>query len=346
MPAGWRASIQIRCRAMIGPVAMKDIPIYFKGLALDGVRSYLSENNLELRFSPLQKGYYRLARPVIPLFLRQWLQSRYARRRECRDRFIWPDLVDLVRSNEEMWEKFAASQYPGVYKTAIVLTHDVETQRGFDFIPKVIELERAYGFRGSWNLVPHKYELRREITDFITATGNEIGIHGFNHDGTLYFSKKRFSERSVFINKALEHYGAVGFRSPQVHRNLKWLQALSILYDASCFDYDPYQPVPGGTGSIWPFMAGKFVELPYTIPQDHVLFYMLRKKSIAIWRNKAKWVADNHGMILTLTHPDYLRDKDHLKLYEEFLAYLNELPVAWRCLPREIAEWYQERPVN
>jgi hypothetical protein len=88
-------------------------------------------------------------------------------------------------------------------------------------------------------------------------------------------------------------------------------------------------------------MAGKFVELPYTIPQDHVVFYLLRKKDISIWKEKAKWVAANHGMILTLTHPDYLMEGEHLRRYEEWLAYLKEIPHAWHCLPREMANWYK-----
>jgi hypothetical protein len=49
-------------------------------------------------------------------------------------------------------------------------------------------------------------------------------------------------------------------------------------------------------------------------------------------------------MILTLTHPDYLAERNHLSLYEEFLAYLKEVPRAWHCLPREMAEWYRHLP--
>jgi hypothetical protein len=47
---------------------------------------------------------------------------------------------------------------------------------------------------------------------------------------TRFFSKTMFA--------ALRKYHAVGFRSPQVHRDLARLQGLDILYDASCFDYD------------------------------------------------------------------------------------------------------------
>lgn len=324
------------------------LPIFLKGYDCPALgpalRAYLSENDFEVRFSPLHKAYYRIARPVIPLLLRQWLQSRYRENTKCHEHFIWPTVVELLKSDEMAWGHFVRSLYPEQLKTSIVITHDVESQAGYEFIPRVIELERAYGFRSSWNLVAHKYRLHPEITDFIVKNGNEIGIHGYNHDGTLYYSKQRFLRRAVHINEALKKYSAVGFRSPQVHRNLRWLQGLDIQYDASCFDYDPYQPFPGGTGSIWPFVAGKFVELPYTLPQDHILFYVLKVKDISIWKEKARWVAANYGMILTLTHPDYLREKDHLKHYEELLGYLKEIPHAWHCLPREMAAWYMNLP--
>ena len=321
---------------------MDRIDIGLKNHPSASARAYLSEDDLQVRFSVLQRFYYLVARPMIPLRARHWLQRRYAGRIECRAHFISDDLVELLKSDEAAWHHFIRSLYPQPYETAILITHDVETQKGYDFIPKVIELERAYGFRSSWNLVARKYRLRREIRALIKATGNEIGIHGYNHDGTDYYSERRFLERAAYVNGALKRLGAVGFRSPQMHRNLRWLQHLDILYDASCFDYDPYQPFPGGTGCIWPFMAGRFVELPYTLPQDHVLFYLLRERSISIWKKKARWVAANHGMILTLTHPDYLMERDHLRLYEELLAYLKEIPHAWHCLPREMARWYTD----
>jgi peptidoglycan/xylan/chitin deacetylase (PgdA/CDA1 family) len=324
---------------------VSDLNIFLRRCDHPSVRQYLSENNLELQFSFLKRIYYDLARPVLPSPLRRELQRRYSSKIKCLESFIYPDLVELLKGDELGWEQFTRTLYPGKFKTAIVLSHDVETQDGYNFVPAVIELEARYGFRGSWNIVPHKYELHSEVIELIKRTGNEIGIHGYNHDGTLYYSKERFLFRAKHINAALKTFGAVGFRSPQVHRNLAWLQELDILYDASCFDYDPYQPFPGGTGSIWPFIAGKFVELPYTIPQDHVMFYLRKERDIRIWKRKADWVSENYGTVLTLTHPDYLREKDHLRLYEEFLAYLQQLPNAWHCLPRELAQWCMTKKV-
>ncbi len=320
---------------------MNGLPVSLKRQADPRLREYLTEHDFEPQFSVAKKLYYWCARPLLPVRVRQWLQRRYARGITCAPSFVWGDLVELLKSDEEGWDRFTGSLYPDGHKCAIVITHDVETQEGLDFIPDVIALEQKYGIRGSWNVVPYLYELRSEIMELIVNSGHEIGIHGYNHDGTLYYSRQRFSRRAAHINRALERHGAVGFRSPQVHRNLLWLQDLRILYDASCFDYDPYQPFPGGTGCIWPFMAGKFVELPYTVPQDHVLFYTLGLRDISIWKEKVKWLVDNHGMILTLTHPDYLKEKDHLRHYEEFLNVLVTIPDAWHSLPREMATWYK-----
>jgi len=317
------------------------LDIYLKGYSHPEARAYLSEGDLEIRFSLPQRMYYSLLRPVVPLRTRQWLQKKVNRQRDCRQDFIWSEFVDLVQSDADMWERFTSAIYPQGYETAIVMTHDVETQRGYDFIPKVIELETRYGFRSSWNLVAYKYRLHPDIVNFIQSSGHEIGIHGYNHDGTEYYSERRFMRRARYVNQALQKYGAVGFRSPQMHRNLAWLQSLNILYDASCFDYDPYQPFPGGTGSIWPFMAGRLVELPYTVPQDHTIFCTLNGTDISIWKNKTEWLLRNRGMVLTLTHPDYLQDEGRMNLYEEYLAYLRDIPRAWHCLPREMAERYR-----
>jgi len=273
----------------------------------------------------------------MPLSIRHLLQNSYNLKVTYSKDFIFDDFLNILQKESDLWDSFIAELYSDAAVCAIVLTHDVETQKGFKFIPKVIELEQKYNFKSSWNLVPYKYNITDDILDEIRKNGNEIGVHGYNHDGKLYYSKKIFDKRISYINEAIEKFGAVGFRSPMVHRNLEWLQQLNILYDASCFDYDPYQPFPGGTGSIWPFVAGKFIELPYTLPQDHTLFYILKVKDISIWKNKIDWLVKNHGMILALTHPDYLREKDNIKYYEELLFYLSEIKNGWRCLPKDIA---------
>lgn len=333
----------------------------------DLLQKYLLEDGFDNKFSLKHKFYYSVVRPFIPITVRQFLQERVNRKVKYHKDFIWKEFVEVVATSQQstvssrQWavvgglasedcelktkdlrNNFVEFRYKEGKECAVVLTHDVEEQHGFDFIPKVIELEQKHGFKSSWNIVPYKYKIDEGIIKLIRDAGHEIGIHGYNHDGKLYYSEKIFNARVPFINEALKRYGAVGFRSPQVHRNLVWLQKLDIEYDASCFDYDPFQPFPGGTGSIWPFIAGKFVEMPYTLPQDHTLFYVLKQKNISIWKNKADWVAQNKGVILALIHPDYLREKKHWEMYEELLQYLKTLENAWFCLPKELSQWWRE----
>ena len=173
--------------------------------------------------------------------------------------------------------------------------------------------------------------------------GHEIGVHGFNHDGRLFLSKSIFDSRVAGINAAIEKLGAVGFRAPMVHRNMNWLQSLNIEYDSSCFDADPFQAMPGGIGSFWPSMVGHFVELPYTMPQDHTLMVSLNQTDAAVWRWKLGVIRDCHGMALMLTHPDYLDSPSRLAVYRDFLAYLRDSTDPWHVLPKEIAAWTRKQ---
>ncbi|MGD0035693.1 MAG: hypothetical protein ABSC53_00190 [Bacteroidota bacterium] len=320
------------------------IEIRFPFTDIDNVtlKRYLLENGFELKFSTIQKLYYSVIRPIIPIQVRLRLQKNVSKEISWKRDFIDDQLVNIVHQSPKS-KVTIQNLYPPGFDSAIILTHDVETTEGLRYIPKILEMERRYNLCSSWNIVPYKYKIDEGIIRLIRESGHEIGIHGYNHDGKLYYSEKIFRERASYINKALKKYGAVGFRSPMVHRNLLWLQQLDIEYDASCFDYDPFQPIPGGTGSIWPFIAGKFVELPYTIPQDHTLFYILNKKDISIWQKKADWVVSNRGVVLTLTHPDYLMKKNHLHLYEQFLQYLAQIQDTWHCLPKEMAAWWMKK---
>lgn len=304
---------------------------------------YILENNLQMNFSLLQKLYYGYLRPFIPVVVRRILQKQSERNTVYNKDFINDGLVKFIRSVYSDNNFNNLDLYPSAFQSALVLTHDVEGKAGLRFIPKVIELEEKYGFKSSWNIIPYKYKIDSGIIDLIKESGHEVGIHGYNHDGKLYFSEYIFNVRAVHINKALEKYNAVGFRSPMVHRNLQWLQNLNIKYDLSCFDYDPFQPFPGGTGSIWPFIAGKFVELPYTLPQDHTIFFILKQNDISIWKNKIDWLTRNRGVVLTLTHPDYLKERKVFNMYEKLLNYLVQFENLWKCLPVEIAKWWGKK---
>ena len=137
-------------------------------------------------------------------------------------------------------------------------------------------------------------------------------MHGLTHDGRLYSSLEVFTERAAWINEYLKTWRAVGFCSPSSHHELEWLLNLDIEYDSSTFDTDPFEPQPEGVATIYPFWvsgneAGEgFVEIPYTMPQDHTLYVLMRERNIRIWEEKLDWIAECGGLAFVNVHPDYI----------------------------------------
>lgn len=226
---------------------------------------------------------------------------------------------------------------------AIVLTHDVESKHGVAFLPELLDLEERYGFRSLINLVPREYRIPRGLIAGAQERGFEIGVHGLDHSGDLFLDEKRFIRRADGINEQLREWGSVGFRAPFTHRNPWWMQRLDIEYDSSFFDTDPFESIPGGTLSLWPFFIGRFVELPYTLAQDHTLIETLGETSPRIWLEKVDVIARHGGMALLISHPDYLRKGKGMEIYEEFLQAMAARRDAWRALPREVARWWRRR---
>jgi glycosyltransferase involved in cell wall biosynthesis/peptidoglycan/xylan/chitin deacetylase (PgdA/CDA1 family) len=248
--------------------------------------------------------------------------------------------------------------WPEGKRFALVLTHDVEGQKGFSRVPQLMEVTRNHGFRASFNFVPKgEYRADRQLLDLLKSSGFEVGIHGFEHDGKLYRSKKGFLAKAALIRRTLQEWEAVGFRSPFVQHQLSWMHKLGCEYDASTFDTDPFEPQSDGASTIFPFwVPGEdntgFVELPYSLVQDFTLFKVLGEQNIDIWKKKLDWVAEHGGMALMNTHPDYMcfqgtpdRDEYPVAFYEEFLSYVREKygDTFWHALPREVSRYYCQK---
>lgn len=291
---------------------------------------------------PKSFRYYYLLRKFIPLGLRQMLQ-RVRNRRVCvaDDWYLPHDFIHRLTEAMDDPSNQRVVAWPDEKQFAFVLTHDVETSDGMRNINAIAEIEEEFGFRSSWNIVPHKYPVDPGLLDDLRQRGHEIGVHGYNHDGKLFWSDATFRKRTEYINAALERYDAVGFRAPMAHRNLQWMQQLNIEYDSSCFDIDPFQAMPGGIGSLWPIIAGRFVELPYTLPQDHTLLVSLGETSDRIWRDKLAFIRQHGGMALMLTHPDYLDSPVGREIYRGFLSHVRDRGDFWHVLPRELARWWK-----
>lgn len=305
------------------------------------------------RLSTVRRLYYRV-KPMLPRavivrmrrahrgtvdlgeFQLRWpVEDRYAR-------FLWGAanrLLELTDAAEARFVHF----WPDGRSFAFVLTHDIETADGQAFVPAVAELEEQLGFRSSFNFVAERYPIDHGLVRDLQRRGFEVGVHGLKHDGRLFSSRERFERRVRKINEHLAAWGAVGFRSPLTHRNPEWMQSLKVGYDSSFFDTDPFEPMPGGTMSLWPFSIGHFIELPYTLPQDFTLTEVLGEQTPRLWLEKADFVASFQGMVLLLTHPDYLRNPLRQRIYKEFLERMRERGGHWHALPREVAGWWRRR---
>jgi glycosyltransferase involved in cell wall biosynthesis len=252
--------------------------------------------------------------------------------------------------------------WPENKKFAFVLTHDVEGESGVAKCLQLMEVEKKWGFRSSFNFIPEgEYRVSKALRDELTANGFEVGVHDLNHDGKLYQSREGFVRKAARINGYLKEWGAVGFRSGFMLHNLEWLEDLDALYDASTFDTDPFEPQPDAAETIYPFWkAGAngrgYVELPYTLAQDSTLYLLMGERAPAIWMQKAAWVVEQGGMVLLNLHPDYLAFSGEsptfrtfpVSIYEDFLKHIREKfdKLMWHGLPREIAAWYKETCVT
>lgn len=291
-----------------------------------------------------QRLYYRV-KPWIP---RRWQLAARRKRVQLilpRVNHVWP--IDPQSSSPpENWRG-----WPDGKRFALVLTHDVEWQGGHDKCARLAAMEKALGVRSSFNFVPRRYRVSQHLRERLVEDGFEVGVHGLDHDGREFESEAAFDRRVEGINHYLRSWNAVGFRAPCMRHNLEWISRLDIEYDTSTFDTDPFEPQPDGMRTIFPFIvhggSRSYVELPYTLVQDHTLFVMLQHQDCRVWKDKLDWIAEHGGMALITTHPDYMRfgsaatgmEEYPARHYEQFLEYALDRhgSAAWLALPREVA---------
>ena len=237
--------------------------------------------------------------------------------------------------------------WPEGHHAAVVLTHDVEDVGGIRLVLELADLEEERGFRSSFNFGAW-YDIDPGLLRELNDRGFEVGMHGLTHDRALFASRESFEERLPALAALAERLGAAGFRSPATHRVFSWLAELPVEYDCTMPNSDPYEPIPGGCCTVWPFSIGPVVELPYTLPQDHTLLTLLGHRSPELWLEQAAAIEREYGLIQCVSHPDpgYLGDADKRAVYAAFLEGLAERHGLWRALPNEAAAWWRRRAAS
>ncbi len=306
------------------------------------------------------RAYY-LARPLLPRRVQIGLRQAFARVQGAPSFPAWPvetSLHDLYDWLFDLVGSLAGAPVPCIdpwpdgHTWALVLTHDVEAKGGYARMDRLRDVERAAGYRSSWNFVPlrepadERYEVTEDVLRGLRDEGCEVGVHGLRHDGRDLASLDALRERLPAIRSYAERWGAVGFRSPATQRSWDLMPLLGFSYDSSFSDSDPYEPTPGGSCSLYPFFDADMVELPITLPQDHTVFTILRRRDATLWLTKAEHVRAAGGMALVLTHPDYADDERMVAAYRLLLQTHRNDPAAWRALPREVDAWWRERAAS
>ncbi len=328
-------------------------------VAGDDIQALLLKTLGEGQFGP---GHWRLSRalrlyyglrPVLPRWLTVILRRSRRRSASARSTLNWPIEDRYVRFQwavaQQVLRLLGRTTLPFIHfwpdghQYAFVLTHDVETAIGQGRVRALADIDASYGFRSSFNFVAERYPLDLDLMGELRERGFEVGVHGLKHDGQLFRSSHEFLRRAERINRHVRALDAAGFRAPCTHRNPEWMQALDIEYDLSFFDTDPFEPIPGGTMSLWPFQMGRFLELPYTLVQDYTLTSVLNEASPRLWLEKVDFIRQHYGMALVNTHPDYLSDPGTRRVYTTFLEAMRARSDSWNALPSEVARWWRAR---
>ncbi len=302
-------------------------------------------------------AYYSL-RPFMPISLRKYLQRLYLRGwREIITFPEWP--VDFTV--EQIYERLLVLAlkarrgrpipfiwfWPNGAPSCTVVTHDVETQAGVDFCPELMDLNDSFAIKASFQLVPEeRYAVPESLLAQIRSRGFEVNVHDLNHDGHLFRDRTEFLRRAKLINRYVRSFGADGFRSAIMYRNIDWYDALDVSYDMSLPNVSHLDPQQGGCCTALPFFIGNIVELPVTMTQDYSLIHILGQYSTAVWLEQIKRIREKNGLINVIVHPDYLTNQKACHVYKELLVHLASLRSAgstWIALPKDAADWWRQR---
>ena len=300
---------------------------------------------------------YYAVRPHLPDWARRSLQRMYLRNWENISFPNWPldSTVDMLHQQVLLllMQAKGVCRIPFVWfwpdgaRNCLIMTHDVETSAGRDFSSSLMDLDEAYGFKSSFQVVPEKrYEIPNDYVNEIRQRGFELNIYDLNHDGHLFDDYQEFLRRAAKINQHARNYGARGFRSAVLYRNQVWYDALEFSYDMSVPNVAHLDPQHGGCCTVMPYFIRKTLELPLTTTQDYSTFHILRHYSIELWKRQLSLLQKSHGLMSFIVHPDYLIERRARGTYEALLDYLRDLVARehiWATLPGEVDRWWRAR---
>lgn len=317
---------------------------------------YLSRSNGSLADEVIRDWYYTI-RPWLGIPARKRLQKWFLRGWETIPFPQWPVDTTVERLFERLIALALKSKsvdtipfiwfWPEGASSCLLMTHDVESERGAGFCSALMNIDDAWGFKASFQIVPEdRYRVSAQLLDSIRQRGFELNVQDLNHDGRLFNDRTQFLARAAAINRHLKRFGSRGFRSAVMYRNPDWLEALDISYDMSIPNSARLEPQRGGCCTVFPYFIGQILEIPLTTVQDYSLFHILNEYSIELWKRQIGLIQQQHGLASFIIHPDYVVAGKACDTYLALLEYLGQLRKRaniWTALPCEIDRWWRAR---
>jgi hypothetical protein len=309
------------------------------------------------RLLALSRLYYFM-RPLLPVPVRRHLQKLHLRDWQKFTFPSWPVdcSVDSLMERLMLLSLRAGDKeripfvwfWPHDSSSCAVMTHDVETQAGYDYCRDLMDIDDSFGIKASFQIVPEeRYRACPEFLGDIRARGFEVCVHDLNHDGHLYRDREQFLRRAKKINAYGREFGAEGFRAAVLYRKQVWYDALKFSFDMSVPNVAHLDPQRGGCCTVMPyFFDNGILEIPVTMVQDYTLHNILRDYSICLWKQQAKNIMEKHGCMSFIVHPDYVMHPRELGVYKELLSHLDQLRRecgVWVATPGSVNRWWRQR---
>jgi hypothetical protein len=303
-----------------------------------------------------KKAYY-FARPLLTPSFRQQIQQFQLRGWETSAFPKWPVdttvedlceqlLLDILKASGEPRIPFIWF-WPEGKSICFLMTHDVESVDGRDYTSQLMDIDDSFGLKASFQIVPQgRYEVTYEYLDTIRNRDFEICIQDFNHDGKLFDDRQEFLRRANLINDYAQRWGAKGFRAAVLYRKPEWYDKLEISFDMSVPNVAHLDPQRGGCCTVMPYFIGEVLELPVTTTQDYMVFYLLKDRSIDLWKRQISLISRKYGLVNFIVHPDYVQVAEIRALYEELLGYAKHLENTqnlWLTVPSAVNNWWRAR---
>lgn len=263
----------------------------------------------------------------------------------------------------------ALGKWPRNYKSAMVITHDIDTYNGYKRgLPILIEIEKKYGIKTTWNFIAEssEYIIEKKLISEVISDGYEIASHGLYHDRrydeiSCDEREERITISKRFIEDKVSNYEIKGFRSPMLARtdDLCFLvENAGYKYDMSFPDNDhytlsrfgmgvsshaPYNPVMKIDNS---YKELEILELPLAALQEVNLFVdhkMNEEEALKVWIKKGEHIIEDEGVVVFLFHPSLFIVKSRVKMYENLIKHFANRKHLWITTAIDIVEWWNKR---